>query len=102
MIESIIAFTAVCLTLTHGILRLSNFAHADLYCGFNLTWVANIGGIVAMIIAEYLLWKPMCDRRATSTTLIVISIGLALFIRNGILMIWGGNNQSYKLPLVLA
>ncbi|MGP0127797.1 MAG: branched-chain amino acid ABC transporter permease [cyanobacterium endosymbiont of Rhopalodia musculus] len=117
VIGSIIALTAVGLTLTYGILRLSNFAHADfMTLGAYLTWAAKIGGlnlwismiigaagtIVAMIIAEYLLWKPMRDRRATSTTLIVISIGLALFIRNGILMIWGGNNQSYQLPLIPA
>ena len=117
VIGSIIALTAVGLTLTYGVLRLSNFAHADfMTLGAYLTWVAKISGlnllvamilgaagtIVAMIIAEYLLWKPMRDRHATSTTLIVISIGLALFIRNGILMIWGGNNQSYQLPLVPA
>ncbi len=117
VIGSIIALTAVGLTLTYGILRLSNFAHGDfMTLGAYLTWVAKISGInlwlsmvlgavgtiLAMIIAEYLLWKPMRDRRATSTTLIIISIGLALFIRNGILMIWGGNNQSYQLPLVPA
>jgi neutral amino acid transport system permease protein len=44
----------------------------------------------------------MRDRRATSTTLIIISIGLALFLRNGILFIWGGNNQNYDLPVVTA
>lgn len=117
VIGSIIALTAVGLSLTYGVLRLSNFAHADfMTLGAYLTWAAKISGlnlwvamiigaagtIVAMIIAEYLLWKPMRDRHATSTTLIVISIGLALFIRNGILMIWGGNNQSYQLPLVPA
>lgn len=117
VIGSIIALTAVGLSLTYGVLRLSNFAHADfMTLGAYLTWVAKTSGlnlwvamilgaagtIVAMIIAEYLLWKPMRDRHATSTTLIVISIGLALFIRNGILMIWGGNNQSYQLPLVPA
>ncbi len=117
VIGSIIALTAVGLTLTYGILRLSNFAHGDfMTLGAYLTWVAKISGlnlwvsmilgaigtIVAMIIAEYLLWKPMRDRRATSTTLIIISIGLALFIRNGILMIWGGSNQNYQLPLVPA
>jgi neutral amino acid transport system permease protein len=73
--------------------------------GLNI-WLAMLlgaaGTIVAMLAAEYLLWQPMRDRRATSTTLIIISIGLALFIRNAILLIWGGNNQSYDLPLVAA
>ena len=113
----IIALAAVGLTLTYGILRLSNFAHGDfMTLGAYLTWLANTSGVniwismilgaagtvVAMLIAEQLLWKPMRDRRATSTTLIIISIGLALFIRSGILLIWGGSNQSYDLPLVQA
>jgi neutral amino acid transport system permease protein len=116
-VGSIIALTAVGLTLTLGILRLSNFAHGDfMTLGAYLTWLCNtsgvniwlamivgaIGTILGILIAEYLLWKPMRGKRATSTTLIIISIGLALFIRNGILFIWGGNNQSYDLPLVEA
>lgn len=113
----IIALAAVGLTLTYGILRLSNFAHGDfMTLGAYLTWVFNtkglniwismilgaVGTTIAMLIAEQLLWKPMRDRRASSTTLIIISIGLALFLRSSILLIWGGNNQNYDLPLVQA
>ncbi|GAB4538586.1 MAG: branched-chain amino acid ABC transporter permease [Pleurocapsa sp.] len=116
-VGSILALAAIGLTLTYGILNLSNFAHGDfMTLGAYLTWLANVNGlniwlamllgvagtIIAMLVAEYLLWKPMRDRRATSTTLIIISIGLALFIRNAILLIWGGNNQAYDLPLVAA
>ena len=116
-IGSILALAAIGLTLTYGILRLSNFAHGDfMTLGAYLTWLANINGvniwlamilgaagtIIGMLIAEFLLWKPMRDRRANSTTLIIISIGLALFLRSAILFIWGGNNQSYDLPVVQA
>ncbi|MGF1479731.1 MAG: branched-chain amino acid ABC transporter permease [Cyanophyceae cyanobacterium] len=116
-VGSIIALSAVGLTLTYGILRLSNFAHGDfMTLGAYLTWVANTNGvniwlsilvgaagtIGAMLLSELLLWKPMRDRRASSTTLIIISIGLALFIRSAILLIWGSGNQSYALPLVPA
>ncbi|MBE9047772.1 branched-chain amino acid ABC transporter permease [Pleurocapsales cyanobacterium LEGE 10410] len=116
-VGSILALAAIGLTLTYGILNLSNFAHGDfMTLGAYLTWLANISGlniwlamisgaagtIVAMLIAEYLLWKPMRDRRATDTTLIIISIGLALFIRNGILLQFGGSNQLYQLPVVPA
>lgn len=116
-IGSIIALAAVGLTLTYGILRLSNFAHGDfMTLGAYFAWLANISGvniwlsmilgvigtIIAMLISEYLLWKPMRDRRATSTTLIIISIGLALFLRNGIILIWGSGNQAYNLPVVQA
>ena len=116
-VGSLIALSAVGLTLTYGILRLANFAHGDfMTLGAYLTWVANtngvniwlsmllgaVGTIALMLISELLLWKPMRDRRATSTTLIIISIGLALFIRSAILIIWGSSNKSYDLPLVQA
>lgn len=116
-IGSILALAAIGLTLTYGILKLSNFAHGDfMTLGAYLTWLVNDSGlniwlsmliaaagtIVAMLIAEYLLWKPMRDRRASDTTLIIISIGLALFVRNGILLIYGGSNQQYLLPVVRA
>lgn len=116
-IGSILALAAIGLTLTYGILNLSNFAHGDfMTLGAYFTWLANTGGlniwlsmilgaigtIFAMLISEYLLWKPMRDRRATDTTLIIISIGLALFIRNGILLRYGGSNQLYELPVVPA
>jgi neutral amino acid transport system permease protein len=116
-IGSILALAAIGLTLTYGILKLSNFAHGDfMTLGAYLTWLVNTSGlniwlsmliaaagtIMAMLIAEYLLWKPMRDRRASDTTLIIISIGLALFLRNGILLFYGGSNQQYLLPVVRA
>ena len=116
-VGSIIALAAVGLTLTYGILRLSNFAHGDfMTLGAYLTWLANRSGVNiwlsmilgaavtvgAMLLCEKLLWKPMRDRRADGTTLIIISIGLALFIRNGIILIWGGSNQTYDLPVASA
>ena len=116
-VGSILALAAIGLTLTYGILRLSNFAHGDfMTLGAYFTWTINtqglniwlsmilgaVGTIIVMLIAEFLLWKPMRDRRASSTTLIIISIGLALFLRNAILLIWGSSNQSYALPIVPA
>lgn len=117
-VGSVIALAAVGLTLTYGILRLSNFAHGDfMTLGAYFTWLANtaaginiwlsmmlgaVGTVGAMLLSEKIIWSPMRDRRATSTTLIIISIGLALFIRNGIIFIWGGSNQSYDLPVVSA
>lgn len=104
-VGSIIALAAVGLTLTYGILRLSNFAHGDfLTLGAYLTLLVNTVGIniwlsiilaaagtvAVMLVSEKLLWSRMRSIRATSTTLIIISIGLALFLRNGIIFLWGG------------
>ncbi|MEA5583363.1 branched-chain amino acid ABC transporter permease [Nodularia harveyana UHCC-0300] len=116
-VGSIIALAAVGLTLTYGILRLSNFAHGDfLTLGAYLTLLVNTGGlniwlsmimaaigtVAAMLLSEKLLWSRMRSIGATSTTLIIISIGLALFLRNGIIFFWGGQNQSYDLPVTTA
>ncbi|MEH2076058.1 MAG: branched-chain amino acid ABC transporter permease [Nostoc sp.] len=116
-VGSIIALAAVGLTLTYGILRLSNFAHGDfLTLGAYLTWLINsigvniwlsmilaaVGTVAAMLLSEKFLWSRMRSIRATSTTLIIISIGLALFLRNGIILIWGGKNQNYNLPVTTA
>jgi neutral amino acid transport system permease protein len=116
-VGSIIALAAVGLTLTYGILRLANFAHGDfMTLGAYFTLMANaiganiwvsvvIGAILTVgvaLICEKLLWSPMRDRRANSTTLIIISIGLALFLRNGIILLWGADNQKYDLPVLSA
>ncbi|CEJ48362.1 branched-chain amino acid ABC transporter permease [Umezakia ovalisporum] len=116
-VGSIIALAAVGLTLTYGILRLSNFAHGDfLTLGAYLTLLVNAAGIniwlsmilaatgtvAAMLLSEQLLWSRMRSIRATSTTLIIISIGLALFLRNGIIFLWGGQNKNYQLPVTTA
>ncbi|WP_051470300.1 branched-chain amino acid ABC transporter permease [Fischerella sp. PCC 9605] len=113
-VGSIIALGAVGLTLTYGILRLSNFAHGDfLTLGAYLTLFVNtfgvniwlsmvlaaLGTVGAMLLSEKLLWSRMRSIRATSTTFIIISIGLALFLRNGIIFIWGGGNQKYNVPV---
>lgn len=116
-VGSIIALAAVGLTLTYGILRLANFAHGDyLTTGAYLTLLVNglgvniwlsilLGGIVTVggiLLCEKLIWRPMRERRASPTTLIIISIGLALFIRNGIILFWGAGNLSYDLPVARA
>ena len=114
---SIIALAAVGLTLTYGILRLANFAHGDFMTlgaymtlmlngvGLNI-WASVVLGagltIGVALLTEKVLWQRMRDRRATSTTLIIMSLGLALFMRNGIILLWGAANQSYDLPVVTA
>jgi neutral amino acid transport system permease protein len=115
---SIIALGAVGLTLTYGILRLSNFAHGDyMTLGAFVAWTLNVSeipvlsniwvsmviGIIATVgvalLAEAVLWQRMRRVRATATTLVIISIGLALFLRNGILLVYGGDAKGYNLPV---
>jgi neutral amino acid transport system permease protein len=114
---SIIALAAVGLSLTFGILRLPNFAHGDLMTlgaysilmlnGAGLAiWPALLVGAiltaVVMVVCEQIIWSPMRGRRATSTTLVIISIGLSLFIRNGVILLWGSDNKALDVPIMPA
>jgi branched-subunit amino acid ABC-type transport system permease component len=70
--------------------------------GVNI-WLAMVLSALAMVAyalaAEFILWRPMRQKRATDTTLIILSLGLALFMRNAIILVWGASNQRYNLPV---
>jgi neutral amino acid transport system permease protein len=131
VVGSIIALAAVGLTLSFGILRLPNFAHGEfLTLGAYFTYifasipfvaelknsniwltlltiglcilVAAVATIGVTLLCEGLIWSTMRKRRTTSTTLMIISIGLSLFLRNLITFIWGGDNQNYGLAMMPA
>jgi len=110
----IIALGSVGLTLVYGILRLSNFAHGDfLTLGAYFTLLVNGWGVPvplamvagcgltigAFVLTEAVLWAPVRRRRTSPTTMMIMSIGLALFLRNGIILVWGSQNQNYRLPV---
>ncbi|NJK34913.1 MAG: branched-chain amino acid ABC transporter permease [Oscillatoriales cyanobacterium SM2_2_1] len=112
---SVIALGAIGLTLSYGILRLANFAHGDLLTvGAYLTLAANgglnwplplaaamgvLGTMAVTLICDALLWAPLRSRRATPTTLMIASIGLALVLRNGLILIWGVSPQRFDLSV---
>ncbi|CAN1213037.1 branched-chain amino acid ABC transporter permease [Tumidithrix helvetica PCC 7403] len=113
-VGSIIALAAVGLTLTYGILRLANFAHGDIltlgaYLAFFANTVMKIDiwssilfgcgvAIAFVLICEKILWSPLRARRVTPTTMMIVSIGLALVVRNAIVLIWGTAPHKYNLP----
>jgi branched-chain amino acid transport system permease protein len=112
---SIIAISAVGLTLVYGTLGIVNFAHGDYitfgaYMAFvaNVTWGLGIvpAAAVAMIATaglgvalEFSLWRPMRRRRATTVSLFITSIGLALVLRDVILLIWGAEGRRYRVDV---
>lgn len=112
-VASIMALGAVGLTLTYGILKFANFAHGDfLTLGAYFTllvtpwlgvgWAVPIGCILTILVAlviDRTLWQTLRQKRATATTMMIASIGLALVIRNLIILIWGSGTQSYGLPV---
>lgn len=115
VLGSIIALAAIGLSMIYGILNFANFAHGDfLTLGAYLTFVFSamlgihfiLAGVAAVVITalvavccDYAIWKPMRKKGAGRVTLIIISTGLALFLRNLIIFLWGPDIKRYDLPV---
>jgi branched-chain amino acid transport system permease protein len=112
----IIALAAVGLSLVFGTTGMINFAHGELVTfGALIAWYVNASGGsgpgVSLVFAgavgvvaggllggglELGLWRPLRQRRTGNIALIVISIGLALFLRHIYLVIFKGNPRSFE------
>jgi neutral amino acid transport system permease protein len=111
----IIAISAIGLSLIFGTTGLVNFAHGELVTlGAVLAWFMNappdtgfgLQLIIAAVIATVLsmgagaaielgLWRPLRRRRTGLIQMLVISIGLALLLRNVIQIWYGGSSRPY-------
>jgi len=112
---SIIAIAAIGLSLVYGILKIVNFAHGEYlvfgaYVAFvvNVTWggpmiVAAIAAMVMTallgILLELGLWRPIRRKGAGIVSLFIVSIGLALVLRNSILLWQGGAPRRYDVDV---
>ena len=108
----IIALAAVGLSLIYGTTGLTNFAHGELitlgallaywiYGNGNMPFV--LAGILAVITAgvlggvqDRLLWRPLRKRGTGLIAMLVVSIGLALFLRYFFLYLFGGSSQPFR------
>ncbi len=112
---AIIALAALGLSLIFGVTGLVNFAHGELVAfGAIAAWFLNAatGGpqlwlvwatLLAMPIAGLLggglevgLWRPLRRRKIGGITLLVVAIGLSLFIRHILLIVYGGASRPYR------
>ncbi len=112
---SIIAIAAIGLSLVYGILKIVNFAHGDYltlgaFVAFtvNVTWGFGMAGAaLAAIVAVALvgfglergLWRPLRRRGSGLIGLFIVSIGLALVLRNVILLVWGARPRRYDVDV---
>jgi len=111
----IVAVAAVGLSLVFGTTGLINFAHGELLTfgaimawylnsssdGFGLTLV--VAGVVAVLLGgllglglEFGLWRPLRRRRTGNVALLVVSIGLALFMRSVFQVVFGATPKPYE------
>ena len=122
VLGTIIAISAVGLSLIFGVTGLVNFAHGDLLTlgavsalvltvpgdvdpgGIGLPfWMSVIlavalGGVVGGLL-ERGLFRPLREREVGGIALLIITIGMALVIRHVILLWIGGEGFGYGLDL---
>jgi branched-subunit amino acid ABC-type transport system permease component len=107
-----IALAAVGLSMVFGTTGLTNFAHGDLvtFGGvmallFNVTlglpvWVAAIAAVLLGAAfgwaQDWGLWSPLRRRGTGLVSMMIISIGVALLIRNATLFFVGGERLRYS------
>ena len=112
------ALGAVGLALVFGVLRLVNFAHGDfLTFGAYAALLANTFFRLPIIVAaalavaatallaailELAIWRPMRARRAGGLQLLLIAIGLAFVIRNGIQIAAGTEPRELQVDVTSA
>ena len=110
---SVIAIAAVGVSLVYGILRLVNFAHGDFMAfgalaayafngplGLGMVASALLGMIATALLSLVLdlaLWRPLRARRAGFMSLFLASIGLALVLRQVLLLAYGPQPHQYRV-----
>jgi neutral amino acid transport system permease protein len=107
----IIAITSIGLSLIFGTTGLSNFAHGEMvtigaviafYFNSDLGWQiigATVAAVILSAVLGYLfdrgVWRPLRHRKTSLTSMMIVSIGVALAARYLILYLFGADVESY-------
>jgi branched-subunit amino acid ABC-type transport system permease component len=110
---SVLAIAAVGVSVVYGILRLVNFAYGDLMAfgalvayafdvplGLGMlpaTLLAMVATAVLCVALDVVLWRPLRARRAGFMSLFLASIGLALVLRQALLLAAGPQPREYEV-----
>jgi len=110
---SVIAIAAVGVSLLYGILRLVNFAYGDVmtfgaFVGVLFNVTLGLPMVPATLLAmattaalsvtlEFTLWRPLRARGARFMSLFLASIGLALVLRQAVLLVAGPQPRTFDI-----
>lgn len=106
----VLAVAAVGLSLVYGVTGLVNFAHAELVTvGAVAAYALDQWGVpfwitlpLAMVVGaalgfgnERLLWRPLRRRNLALLSMMVVSIGLGIAVRNVLQIVYGPDGRRY-------
>jgi neutral amino acid transport system permease protein len=110
---SVYAIAALGVSLIYGILRLVNFAYGDMMAFAALITygvngplqqsmiLATLAGMAATallaLLIDVVLWRPLRARRAGFMSLFLASIGLALVLRQSLLLFGSAQPRTYDV-----
>jgi branched-subunit amino acid ABC-type transport system permease component len=110
---AVLAVAAAGVSLIYGILGLVNFAYGDLMafgafvavlCNVTLGLQMAVAAALAMLATaalsvglDVVLWRPLRARRAGFMSLFLVSIGLALVLRQALFLVAGPQPRSYDV-----
>jgi branched-chain amino acid transport system permease protein/neutral amino acid transport system permease protein len=109
---SIVALAAVGFTLQFAITNIINLAYGDVMtaaafvafvcnqAGFNIWICLVIGaifGAVASVALNRAVYGPFIRHGASSLTIVIVTLAVALIVQNVVLAIWGPNFYSYTM-----
>lgn len=111
-LAAIIAICAIGLALVYATTGLSNFAHGETVTfGAFAAWTLNVKMGVPFLISAAIatiltaavsvgmergVWKPMRQRRSSLTSMMIVSIGLALGVRYIFQFVYGARYTNYS------
>lgn len=111
----ILVMVSIGLTLIFGFLGVINFAHGGFYMlgayvAFSIAnavgnfWIALAGVLLAFVVGgaviERVLLRPTYELDAI--TQLLITVGIALGIEGGVILVWGENPKNVSAPAVLS
>ncbi len=123
-IGSFYALVALGYSMVYGVMKLINFAHGDLFAlgaflGYTVltsaagqisrsvglwggiafaAFVVSVSIALAGVIVERVAYRPVYPSGRLS--LVVSALGMAIFIQNGIMAIWGARPQAFPASVV--
>jgi branched-chain amino acid transport system permease protein len=109
---SMYALIAIGYTMVYGVLRLINFAHADIMMvgAFSAFWIVDsfevafyvsvlfaiLVSIVIGVLTDKVAYKPL--RHSPRISLLITAIGVSFFLENLVNVTFGGTPKSFTVP----